>query len=206
MRPDHDVEALLRHAARADALVGFAQSMAEAVIDPRSLSDCILDRVAHLVGDAVTVWIVPVGSTDMVSSGTTHINVAARRMLEDVQFNAGPQSADGISRSVIETGERLVLTDFSFEDNVDRIHPAYRPWMKRYGASSLDVLPMRARGRVIGAIGATRDRGRPRYTDIDVDFMQALADIAALALDNAHLLAEARAAAGSEWYRARSSR
>jgi len=107
---------------------------------------------------------------------------------------------------VIETGERLVLTDFSFEDNVDRIHPAYRPWMKRYGASSLVVLPMRARGRVIGAIGATRDRGRPRYTDIDVDFMQALADIAALALDNAHLLAEARAAAGSEWYRARSSR
>jgi GAF domain-containing protein len=204
MRSDHDVDALLRHAARADALVGFAQSMAEAVTDPRSLADCILDRVAHLVGDAVTVWTVPVGSTEMVSSGTTHISVAARRMLEDIQFNVGPQSADGITRSVIETGERLVLTDFSYEDNVDRIHPAYRPWMKRYGASSLVVLPMRARGRVVGAIGATRDRGRPRYTDIDVDFMQALADIAALALDNAHLLAEARSAAAEERSRSHS--
>jgi len=56
------------------------------------------------------------------------------------------------------------------------------------------VLPMRARGRVIGAIGATRDRGRPRYTEFDVHFMQALADIAAIALDNAHLLAEAQGA------------
>lgn len=189
--PDDD---LLRHQAeRADALVEVAQALHEAVSEPRRLTDLVLDRVAHLVGDAVTVWMVPVGETRVVMAGTTHLNVEARRLLEDIQFNAGPESAEGVTRAVIDTGQPLIIYDFSMDEYGDRIHPAYRPWMHRYGATSLVVLPMRARGRVIGAIGATRDRGRPHYTEFDVDFMQALADIAAVALDNAHLLAEAQA-------------
>jgi GAF domain-containing protein len=191
--PDDDL--LRRQAERAAALVEVAQALQEAVTDPRRLTDLVLDRVAHLVGDAVTIWFVPVGQTAVTTAGTTHIDVEARRLLEDIQFNAGPESAEGVTRAVIDTGEPLVIYDFSMAEYGDRIHPAYRPWMNRYGASSLVVLPMRARGRVIGAIGATRDRGRPRYTEFDVDFMQALADIAAVALDNAHLLAEAQDAA-----------
>jgi GAF domain-containing protein len=183
-----------RRAERADALVEVAQALNEAVTDPRRLTDLILDRVAHLVGDAVTIWVLPVGATSVVTAGTTHLDVEARRLLEDIQFNAGDESAEGVARTVIDTGEPLVIYDFSMAEYGDRIHPAYRPWMTHYGASSLVVLPMRSRGRVVGAIGATRDRGRPRYTEWDVHFMQALADIAALALDNAHLLAEAQSA------------
>jgi GAF domain-containing protein len=149
----------------------------------------VLDRVATLVGDAVTVWTLPVGATDVVAAGSTHIDEQARRMLRDIQVNAGPQSADGITRAVIDTGEPLVIYDFAYEDYVERIHHTYRPWMKQYGASSLAVLPMRARGRVLGAIGATRDRGKPQYTEFEIEFMQAIADIAAVAFDNAHLLA-----------------
>jgi GAF domain-containing protein len=180
---------LRRHAARADALIEVTQSLADAGADLRRLADLVLDRVAHLVGDAVTVWTLPVGAADVVAAGSTHIDEQARRMLADIQVNAGPQSADGITRAVIDTGEPLVIYDFAYEDYVERIHHTYRPWMKQYGASSLAVLPMRARGRVLGAIGATRDRGRPQYTQFEIDFMQAIADIAAVAFDNAHLLA-----------------
>jgi GAF domain-containing protein len=193
MPAPEDADLLRQQAECAEALVEVAQSLHEAVTDPRRLTDLVLDRVAHLIGDAVTVWAVPVGQTRVVTAGTTHLDVDARRLLEDIQFNAGQESAEGVTRAVIDTGQPLVIYDFSMAEYGDRIHQAYRPWMTRYGATSLVVLPMRARGRVIGAIGATRDRGRPRYTDFDVHFMQALADIAAIALDNAHLLAEAQA-------------
>ncbi|MDT4911074.1 MAG: hypothetical protein QOC66_202 [Pseudonocardiales bacterium] len=187
---------LRRHAARADALIEVTRSLAELGPDLDRLAALVLDRVAHLVGDAVTVWTLPVGAQDVVSAGSTHIDAQARRMLEDIQRNAGPQSADGITRAVIDTGEPLVIYDFAYEDYVERIHRTYRPWMKQYGASSLAVLPMRARGRVLGAIGATRDRGRPQYTEFEIEFMQALADIAAVAFDNAHLLLPAEGSPG----------
>lgn len=189
--PDPDA-ALRRQAESARALVEVAQALNESVTDPRRLTDVLLDRVAHLVGDAVTVWVLPVGGTQIVTAGTTHLNVEARRMLEDIQFNAGPESTEGVARAVIDTGEQLVIYDFSMERHGQQIHSAYLPWMRRYGASSLAVIPMRVRGRVVGAIGVTRDRGRPPYTSFDVEFMQALADIAALALDNSHLLAQAQ--------------
>ncbi|MEO6712701.1 MAG: GAF domain-containing protein [Mycobacteriales bacterium] len=179
---------LRRHAARADALIEVTRSLAGFGTDLDGLALLVLDRVANLVGDAVTVWTLPVGAQDVVAAGSTHIDAQARRMLEDIQRNAGPQSADGITRAVIDTGEPLVIYDFAYEDYVERIHRTYRPWMKQYGASSLAVLPMRARGRVLGAIGATRDRGRPQYTAFEIDFMQAIADIAGVAFDNARML------------------
>lgn len=182
---------LRRLAARADALIEVTQCLAgaSAGADLPRLAELVLDRVAQLVGDAVTVWTLPVGAIDVIAAGSTHIDEQARRMLEDIQVNAGPQSADGITRAVIDTGQPLVIYDFAYEDYLDRIHHTYRPWMKQYGASSLAVLPMRARGQVLGAIGATRDRGRPQYTEFEIEFMQAIADIAAVAFDNAHLLA-----------------
>lgn len=181
-----------RHAARSEALIEVTRSLAEAGTDLRDLANLVLDRVAALVGDAVTVWTLPVGATEVVAAGSTHIDEQAKQMLADIQRNAGPQSADGITRAVIDTGQPLVIYDFAYEDYVERIHHSYRPWMKQYGASSLAVLPMRARGRVLGAVGATRDRGRPQYTDFEIAFMQAIADIAAVAFDNAHLVAADR--------------
>jgi diguanylate cyclase (GGDEF)-like protein/PAS domain S-box-containing protein len=47
---------------------------------------------------------------------------------------------------------------------------------------------------VIAVIGASRSRGSAAFTEDDVSFMQVLADLAAIALDHAQLLADARSA------------
>jgi len=60
-------------------------------------------------------------------------------------------------------------------------------------ASSVLIVPLRARGRVMGAISLVRTRVRPPFTEDDVGFASEVASRAALALDNARLYGEARA-------------
>src|SRR6185295_14151421 len=60
-------------------------------------------------------------------------------------------------------------------------------------ASSVLIVPLRARGRVMGAISLVRTRERPPFTEDDVAFASEIASRAALALDNARLYGEARA-------------
>ena len=60
-------------------------------------------------------------------------------------------------------------------------------------ASSALIVPLRARGQVLGAISLVRTRERAPYTEDDVAFVGELAARAALAVDNARLYGEARA-------------
>jgi PAS domain S-box-containing protein len=59
--------------------------------------------------------------------------------------------------------------------------------------SSALIVPLRARGRVLGAISLVRTRERPPFTEDDVAFAGEVATRSALALDNARLYGEARA-------------
>jgi PAS domain S-box-containing protein len=60
-------------------------------------------------------------------------------------------------------------------------------------ASSVLIVPLRARGQVLGAISLVRTRARCPYTEDDVAFVSEVAARAALAVDNARLYGEARA-------------
>lgn len=66
--------------------------------------------------------------------------------------------------------------------------------LRRLAPLSSVVLPLRARGRTVGAVAlVTTSRSGRRYGPEDVVIGRELADRAALALDNARLLSEARA-------------
>jgi K+-sensing histidine kinase KdpD len=56
------------------------------------------------------------------------------------------------------------------------------------------LVPLRARGRVIGSLGVWRQPGGAAYTPQDQQLLDQLADRAGLAIDNARLLAETQAA------------
>lgn len=60
--------------------------------------------------------------------------------------------------------------------------------------SSLMILPLRARGRVLGAVMLARGQGAEPYTEADLSLAEAVSLRAASALDNARLYDEARRA------------
>jgi PAS domain S-box-containing protein len=74
--------------------------------------------------------------------------------------------------------------------------------MEAIGPRSQIVVPLRARGRVLGALSLTMAESGRRYTEADLDLARDLGLRAGLAVDNARLYEEAQASAAAEQRRA----
>ena len=74
--------------------------------------------------------------------------------------------------------------------------------MREIGPRSQIVVPLRARGRVLGALSLTMAESARRYDDQDLNLARDLGLRAGLAVDNARLYEEAQASAAAEQRRA----
>jgi PAS domain S-box-containing protein len=74
--------------------------------------------------------------------------------------------------------------------------------MQAIGPRSQIVVPLRARGRVLGALSLTMAESGRRYSEADLDLARDLGLRAGLAVDNARLYEEAQASAAAEQRRA----
>ncbi|HEX5617424.1 MAG TPA: SpoIIE family protein phosphatase [Solirubrobacteraceae bacterium] len=74
--------------------------------------------------------------------------------------------------------------------------------MEAIGPRSQIVVPLRARGRVLGALSLTMAESKRRYNEADLDLARDLGLRAGLAVDNARLYEEAQASAEAEQRRA----
>jgi PAS domain S-box-containing protein len=104
------------------------------------------------------------------------------------------QSASGVA-SVLRTG-RSTLVPFISDEVLAAasLSPEQYEMQRRLGLRSALVIPLRARGRVLGGISFFMAESGRTYDHDDLRFVEALAQRAALVLDNARLLEEAQAA------------
>ncbi len=98
-----------------------------------------------------------------------------RRAIEKGQPEIVERVSDDFLRSLAEDDDHLAI-------------------LRGLELASLVIVPLRAHGRVLGALALARGPGAAPYTRIDLSFAQALALRAASALDNARLYDEARRA------------
>ncbi|HET8756557.1 MAG TPA: SpoIIE family protein phosphatase [Solirubrobacteraceae bacterium] len=117
------------------------------------------------------------GETERVGMGTTFATGEAK-LTEEIAHDAVVQSARE------RTGEEGALL------------------MEAIGPRSQIVVPLRARGRVLGALSLTMAESARRYTEADLDLARDLGLRAGLAVDNARLYEEAQASAEAEQRRA----
>jgi signal transduction histidine kinase len=101
---------------------------------------------------------------------------------------------------VVRTGRSIVLPEISDELLVAAAHDAEHLRLARgLGLTSALIVPIQARGRMLGALSFVSGRSGRRYSAIDLDFAEDLAHRAALAADNARLYQDAeRARADAE--------
>jgi PAS domain S-box-containing protein len=104
------------------------------------------------------------------------------------------------------TGEAKITTEIATDAVVrsarERTGEEGAELMKAIGPRSQIVVPLRARGRVLGALSLTMaDSGR-HYAEADLDLARDLGLRAGLAVDNARLYEEAQASAEAEQRRA----
>ena len=108
--------------------------------------------------------------------------------------------------STFATGEAKLIEEIATEAVIasarERTGEEGAELMEAIGPRSQIVVPMRARGRVLGALSLTMAESGRRYTEAELDLARDLGLRAGLAVDNARLYEEAQAAAEAEQRRA----
>ncbi|MBK5219122.1 MAG: SpoIIE family protein phosphatase [Thermoleophilia bacterium] len=94
--------------------------------------------------------------------------------------------------AVLRAGRPMIWRDLKAPVVVDQVVQSeeHRQLMEEAGYSSAAVVPLRARGRTLGALSFLHARGNQRYDETDLEFLAELGDRAAMALDNARLFRE----------------
>jgi GAF domain-containing protein len=67
------------------------------------------------------------------------------------------------------------------------VNAAYLAYFRRWGLASMVLVPLRARDRLLGLLGVSRDAAGAPYDDPDLAFAVRVGTHLSLALDNARL-------------------
>lgn len=100
---------------------------------------------------------------------------------------------DSITNRVLRTGTPELVTEVS--DSLLQSatqDPAHFQQARQLGVTSYAVVPLRAQGQLIGTIGFLSARSDLRYTRSDLEMIEALAQRAAIAIQNARLYQDAQ--------------
>ena len=140
--------------------------------DTEQLLSAILHRAARLFG-------VKDGYVYLVEPGDTHITVRAGigHTAADVGFTM--PVTQGVGGRVFTTGQPLLVEDYeTFEGG----HP-------RFGGRTGSVMgvPLTIAGRVVGVLGVSSGLSDRVFRQPELDALQRFAQLASLALENAHL-------------------
>jgi PAS domain S-box-containing protein len=177
--------------ARAEALARASTALASSMRSERVLSELVRAVVPTLADICAVHLAQPAGPPELIAAAHTDPGRdALARRLGLSQVNQ-PEALPG-PRTVIETGVAEIYPDLSDAqlrgaagrgDEVSEL-------LAELGVRSALVLPLKARGTVLGALTLIMGPSGRRYERDLVDLAESLALLAGLALDNARLFAE----------------
>jgi signal transduction histidine kinase len=146
--------------------------------------DQVLEQVVKLVQKAFGYEHVAIA---VLEEDYAVYRVGAGRLWEDPKFDFNPSrlkiGAEGVTGRVVATGQALYLPDV-------REDPGYVE-MKGSGTLSELTVPIKVKGKVIGALDAQSERLNA-FDDSDLMVLQSLADQTAVAVENAQLYKQAQ--------------
>jgi signal transduction histidine kinase len=181
----------------------------------RELELATLARVGELVGEATDYqttlqnlaaavvpqladWcVVDVFEADGLNRvAVAHVDPAKVRMVEELQalYPADP-NAPSAAKAVMETGEPQLYSDISEEMVTQSARDdEHRRRLLDLGLRSGAILPLAARGEVLGMMTLIEAESGHRYTEAEIPLFMDLARRAGVVIDNARLLHEANEA------------
>lgn len=103
----------------------------------------------------------------------------SRGLNEDAVKDSNASLGEGISGWVGKTGESLLIKDITKDARFARSSG------RHYYNNSLLTVPLKTSGRIIGVVNVNNKISRDIFRQYDLDLLNAIADISAIALENA---------------------
>ena len=174
------------------------------------LADARLEThsILHVVTNALSrmrpgTWVASLLNKDPSTSLVVAADVANSELVEYINRHVasldhpGQAPTTGISQRVIESGKPLLLPQVPMSELWEMIAPGVAAYVAEHPlpipieTSGVMVVPMRARGAVVGTLALYERRSSNPLTEKDIIWMQAIADRTALAIENAQLYEDA---------------
>ena len=186
----------LRERTTADRVLDtVADVLADTRLDPNAILASVTKSLSHV---RAGIWVAAIMGKDpsaMRVVATDESDPTIASYIEAMR-TSGAVSTTPLMTRVIESGEPLLLPSVSLDglaslldDEVRRymgVHPS--PWPFQLGVL---IVPMRARGAIIGTIALFERAGSKPLDQQDVVWMQAVADRVGVAIENAQLYGDA---------------
>ncbi|MDX6211146.1 MAG: hypothetical protein QOF82_233 [Frankiales bacterium] len=173
-------EALRRDAERTARIVELCDLLAEGTHEDRELMTDVAQAVARIVGDAATLWVI--GDSGLRAVSNWHPDKRAREIL-DVLY----EQDDGLAEAAVEAGETVFIADIDPDRIKGPLRETYSGFLDEFPVRSVIVVPLRVRGRTVGALACARMRTSAPYTREDLALVKDIGQRVALAIDNARL-------------------
>ncbi|HLQ15620.1 MAG TPA: GAF domain-containing protein, partial [Candidatus Eisenbacteria bacterium] len=180
------------------ALAAITDQLAGSRLDPAAILQAVTSTLSKLRSGT---WMAALmnkdpGTLRIVAANDADPEVAA--YIENIQLRPNAPTFT-ISSRVIDSGEPVLIPNVAYDEFIGLLNTDIRDYVEKnappisFPAPHLGVLvvPMRARGAVVGTLGLFEPRGSKPLTERDVRWAQAIADRIGLATDNAQLYVDA---------------
>jgi diguanylate cyclase (GGDEF)-like protein len=143
------------------------------VMNLEEVSRRILDQAAEILEvDHASLMLLSEESSDLEV-------VAARGLRSDTAGKVRVPLGEGISGTVAETGQAILIEDLSSHPVYSRDSRAEQEW------TSLISVPLKVRDRVLGVLNVNNKKSGAPFTSGDLKMLMALAQLAAISIQNA---------------------
>jgi len=161
--------------------------------------DTTLARVAELAVPEFSDWCLVHMKEDDGSAravAVAHRDPAKARTARDLLMRSHLNpDASGATAQVIRTGKPFLTDNISEAELATTARtPEHLAFLKSLGLRSAFLLPLTARGQILGAISFTMGESGRRFDPVDRPSIEELVRRASMAVDNARLYAQAQAA------------
>ena len=154
----------------------------------------VVDLVVPQIADWCGVYIADGDGTEREIT-SRHADPDLERMLVEIRRRRREAEDGSETLEVLRSGRSILATDVTGTDASD-LTESQRAGVARLGPRSYLIVPLRARGRVIGALTLLSTREGRHYRDQDLAFAETLGERFALAIDNASLYEAAERSLG----------
>ena len=188
------LEAERATARRLESLARVSRCFVEAGLETDRLVEAIVTELGKTFEGAAGLSLLSENDGMLTSMGFYHPDKEAGRLFAEVSREAPVRIGEGISGSVAQSGQSLLIHSTDPAELKMRVTPAFRGLLERFPIHGLMCVPLRFGDRILGTLLTAQIKPDVPYAPDDLALCEELADRAALALLNARLFEQAEKA------------
>ena len=176
-----------RATSRLRVLADCSQEFSMATADFDVLLHVVAKRLSGVLGELCSIRMLSKDGESLEARNALH-DPDPEKLAIARQVTVPQRLGEGIAGGVAATGKAVLIPVVDTAQLMARTAPQYRTLVEQLGVTSILIVPLLSRGRVLGVISMTRSKASVSYTEDDLLLARDLADRAALAIDNALLV------------------